>query len=45
MHLYADGKLQLPPVEVLPLEAAADAHRKSESGRTRGKVVLRIQEI
>jgi NADPH2:quinone reductase len=45
MQLYAAGKLQLPPVEVLPLEAAAEAHRKSESGRTRGKVVLQVQQI
>jgi NADPH:quinone reductase-like Zn-dependent oxidoreductase len=45
MQLYAAGKLELPPIEVLPLAAAADAHRKSESGRTRGKVVLQVQEI
>jgi len=45
MQLYKAKALKLPPVEVMPLEAAADAHRKSESGRTRGKVVLHVQDI
>lgn len=38
--LVAAGKLR-PHVEaVLPLEQAAEAHRRSEAGRTRGKIVL-----
>ncbi len=43
--LYRDGLLPLPQIEVLPLDAAADAHRRSESGRTRGKLVLAVQDL
>ena len=43
--LYSDGTLPLPQIEVLPLEAAVDAHRRSESGRTRGKLVIVVQEL
>jgi NADPH2:quinone reductase len=42
MQLYSEGKLTVPPVEELPLEAAVDAHRRSESGRTKGKLVLKV---
>lgn len=42
--LYGQGVLPLPPVEVLPLAAAREAHQRSESGRTRGKLVLAIAE-
>jgi len=42
--LYGEGILPLPPVEVLPLAAAREAHQRSESGRTRGKLVLAIVE-
>jgi NADPH2:quinone reductase len=45
LHLYQHGKLALPPIEVLPLDAAADAHRRSESWRTRGKLVLKVQDL
>jgi NADPH2:quinone reductase len=45
MQLYRAGSLALPPIEVMPLEAAAAAHRKSESRTTRGKVVLQVQDI
>ena len=45
MQLYAQGRLPLPPVEVLPLEAAVEAHRRSESGRTRGKLVLLVRPM
>ncbi len=45
MRLYESGAIALPPVEVMPLHMAAQAHRKSESGRTRGKVVLHVQDI
>ena len=43
--LYSDGTLPLPQIEVLPLDAAVDAHRRSESGRTRGKLVIVVQEL
>lgn len=42
--LIDDGKIQ-PIVEtVLPLSAARQAHELSESGHTRGKIVLRVAE-
>ncbi len=44
MQLYAAGRLPLPPVEVLPLDAAIEAHRRSEAGHTRGKLVLRVRD-
>jgi len=40
--LYASGVLPPPPVEVLPLAAAVEAHQRSEHGHTRGKIVLAI---
>jgi NADPH:quinone reductase-like Zn-dependent oxidoreductase len=40
---YANGELTATPVaEVLPLEQAADAHRRVEAGGFRGKVVLAV---
>ncbi|WP_284294894.1 zinc-binding dehydrogenase [Luteimicrobium album] len=41
-QLGADGSLRPRAVEVLPLEAAADAHRRLEAGQVRGtRLVLR----
>jgi NADPH:quinone reductase-like Zn-dependent oxidoreductase len=34
------GRLRVVVEDVLPLEQAAEAHRRSRSGRTRGKLVL-----
>ncbi|PCI46075.1 MAG: NADPH:quinone reductase [Alphaproteobacteria bacterium] len=45
MMLYAEKKLQIPQIETLALKDAAEAHRRSESGQTRGKIVLHIQDI
>mgnify|MGYP001560062649 CR=1 FL=1 len=45
MKLYQQGKLALLPVEVLPLEKAVEAHKRSESGRTHGKLVLKVQDL
>jgi len=45
MKLFERGDLPLPAIEVLPLASAAEAHRRSESMRTRGKIVLEVQEI
>ena len=43
--MYADGTLPLPPIEVLTLDDAVDAHRRSESGTTRGKLVLKVADL
>jgi NADPH2:quinone reductase len=40
--LIEEGKLKVIVSEILPLERAADAHRKIEEGRTTGKIVLEI---
>lgn len=40
LERFADGRLQPLPVETFPLERAADAQRRIESGRTVGKLVL-----
>jgi NADPH:quinone reductase-like Zn-dependent oxidoreductase len=38
----AQSRLKVPVTRVLPLEAAAEAHRLSASGHARGKTVLKI---
>jgi NADPH:quinone reductase-like Zn-dependent oxidoreductase len=38
--LVVAGQLRVEVQDVLPLERAADAHRRLETGRTRGKIVL-----
>ena len=43
--LYEQGLLPLPQTETLPLSAAVEAHRRSESSRTRGKLVLSIATL
>ncbi len=45
MELYQNDKLPLPEISIMPLDTAADAHRMSESGQTRGKIVLKVQDI
>jgi NADPH:quinone reductase-like Zn-dependent oxidoreductase len=40
--LAADGKLRPRVARTFALEEAAEAHRLSEQGRTRGKIVLRV---
>jgi NADPH:quinone reductase-like Zn-dependent oxidoreductase len=40
LERFANGELQPPPVETFALAAAADAHRRIESGQTIGKLVL-----
>lgn len=42
--MFAQGELPLPHIETLPLAAAREAHERSASGRTRGKLVLRVWE-
>ncbi|MGW1199188.1 NADPH:quinone reductase [Streptomyces sp. NPDC002536] len=41
-RLMAAGLLRPRAVEVLPLSAAAEAHRRIEAGEVRGKLVLRV---
>ena len=41
-RLHAEGRFTLPIAGVFDLEDAAEGHRLAESGRARGKVVLRI---
>ena len=43
--LYKQGVLPLPQTETLPLESAVEAHLRSESRRTRGKLVLSINDL
>ncbi len=45
MTMYAESTLPMPSIELRPLEEAADAHRQSESGTTRGKLVLHVQDL
>lgn len=45
MALYGEGKLRLPDIEVIELEDAAEAHQRSESWSTRGKMAINIQDI
>jgi len=45
MTLYENGTFRVPELQTLPLEAAQEAHRLSESGHTRGKLVLHIQDV
>lgn len=40
--MFASGQLARPPIDVLPLSEAREGHLRSESGRTRGKVVLAV---
>lgn len=41
--LFNEGTLQASPVKTYPMEDAAQAHLDSESGRSTGKLVLRIR--
>lgn len=41
-QLVEDGDLSVEVAATYPLEAAADAHRAGESGRTTGKIVLTV---
>ena len=45
MALYDSGALALPRIEELTLDDAVEAHKRSESGRTNGKMVLKVQDI
>ena len=45
MELFKSGAISLPGIEVINLEDAVEAHEKSESGRTQGKIVLKVQDL
>ena len=42
-QLFADGNFSMPVAETLPLEEAARAHRTSQDGHVRGKLVLTLE--
>lgn len=42
LEMVADGRLRVHVGEVLPLEQAAEAHRRIGEGHTQGKIVLEI---
>lgn len=43
--LVMSGQVRLPPLQVLPLEQAAQAHQMIQRGHTRGKMVLKVADI
>ncbi|RHW23466.1 NADP-dependent oxidoreductase [Nocardioides immobilis] len=43
--LLADGAITSPEVEIVGLDAAADAHRRIADGHVRGKVVLALDAV
>ncbi|MGI9284936.1 MAG: NADP-dependent oxidoreductase [Pseudomonadales bacterium] len=45
VSLYESGAIKVPRIQLLPLEEAQQAHVQSESGRTQGKLVLKIQDL
>jgi hypothetical protein len=42
-RLIDGGLVHIPPIDVLPLEDAARAHRIIETGHVRGKLLLKVQ--
>ena len=40
--LVEENKIQLPPIEEMPLREAAKAQEKNKEGHTRGKIVLKV---
>ena len=45
MELYQNDTLPLPEINIMSLDDAVEAHRMSESGQTRGKIVLKVQDV
>lgn len=41
-EVLANARAAAPPIEIIPLEKAALAHEKVQSGHTRGKIVLKV---
>ena len=44
-NLIDAGLIRIPPIETLPLEHAARAHRMIETGHVRGKLALKVAEL
>jgi NADPH2:quinone reductase len=44
-HLIDRGVVRVPPIDVLPLEEAARAHKMIDTGHVRGKLVLKVAEL
>ena len=45
MALFENKVLPIPFIELLSIDDAAEAHARSESGRTKGKLVLEVQKL
>jgi NADPH:quinone reductase len=44
-NLIDGGLVHVPPIDVLPLEDAARAHRMIDTGHVRGKLLLKVAEL
>ena len=44
-ELIDKGEVRMPPVQVFPLEEAAEVHRMLETGHVRGKLVLKVADL
>ncbi len=44
-RLCAEGRLQLPEIDVMPLESVAEALSRSRQGTVRGKLVLEVARL
>jgi len=44
-RLIDGGRVHIPPIDVLPLEDAASAHRMIDTSHVRGKPVLKVAEL
>jgi NADPH:quinone reductase-like Zn-dependent oxidoreductase len=43
-RLFEEGEFSMPVAQTFPLEQAAEAHRVSQDGHVRGKLVLIVDE-
>jgi NADPH:quinone reductase-like Zn-dependent oxidoreductase len=39
------GKIRVPPYEIMPLSAAAEAQERVAEGHVRGKILLKVAEL